>query len=89
MLKSTVHRVVLPSERKVAGVDRYSIAYFCHPVDETALVPVPSEMVIENGGKIGMVTCEGNKKVLTAVEHLQGRLASTYGWAKQIDPTQD
>ena len=85
-----MHRVVFPScsggnggggeEEGEKGVvrDRYSIAYFCHPCRETELVAVPSEMVrarVEGCGEM-----EG-RKVLTAAEHLNGRLAATYGWA--------
>ncbi|EEQ32306.1 conserved hypothetical protein [Microsporum canis CBS 113480] len=73
LLKSTVHRVVFPvgaaRER-----DRYSVVYFCHPVHETELVPVPSKLVDERRkGACGGV------KVQTAQEHLASRLAATYG----------
>ncbi|KAK4505714.1 hypothetical protein PRZ48_003679 [Zasmidium cellare] len=72
LLKSTKHRVVFPKED--GGGDRYSIAYFCHPLDEALLEPVPSEVVEEfvrrNGGK--------ERKVITAKDHLMERLAATY-----------
>ena len=74
LLKSTVHRVVFPANSEK---DRYSIAYFCHPVDNAPLVPVPSDLVVGNSsGKAG------HGEVLTAAEHLQKRLAATYGWEK-------
>lgn len=72
LLKSTKHRVVFP---KGEAGDRYSIAYFCHPLDEALLEPVPSELVKEHvrthgGGK--------ERKVITARDHLMERLAATY-----------
>ena len=47
LLKSTVHRVVFPlsDSEHTNPQDRYSVVYFCHPVDKTELVPVPSEIV--------------------------------------------
>ena len=47
LLKSTVHRVVFPlsDSEQTNPQDRYSVVYFCHPVDSTELVPVPSEIV--------------------------------------------
>ncbi|KAM5448404.1 hypothetical protein MaudCBS49596_005494 [Microsporum audouinii] len=73
LLKSTVHRVVFPVDA-ARERDRYSVVYFCHPVHETELVPVPSRLVDERrkGG------C-GGVKVQTAQEHLASRLAATYG----------
>ena len=67
LLKSTVHRVVFPKEK--AG-DRYSMAYFCHPLDEVLLEPVPSSKIpagLKNG-----------KEGMTARDHLMERLAATY-----------
>lgn len=81
LLKSTVHRVVFPTGE--AG-DRYSMAYFCHPLDEALLEPVPSKLV---KGHIAARIMEGNsterqqegqKKVITARDHLTARLAETY-----------
>ncbi|KAF2161275.1 hypothetical protein M409DRAFT_69881 [Zasmidium cellare ATCC 36951] len=73
LLKSTKHRVVFPKSEEGAG-DRYSIAYFCHPLDDALLEPVPSEVVREHvrthGGK--------ERKVITARDHLMERLAATY-----------
>ena len=71
LLKSTVHRVVLPEGDKS---DRYSIAYFCHPVDETELVRIPS--VLTNGrlGRaVRSVNSQGVVKTMTAAEHLESR----------------
>jgi len=75
LLKSAVHRVIFPKDGK--GEDRYSIAYFCHPLDSAKLEAVPSEMVEDKVRK-----CEngmfGDGKVMTAKEHLESRLAATY-----------
>jgi isopenicillin N synthase-like dioxygenase len=74
LLKSTVHRVIFPQG---GGDDRYSIAYFCHPLDDALLEAVPSERVreyVERTGRSG--TKDG--KVLTAKDHLMERLAATY-----------
>lgn len=95
LLKSTVHRVVSP---ECGGENRYSIAYFCHPVNDTELVPVPSEMVRQRlsatketgggGGEAG--GGRGRERAtITAEEHLNNRLAATFGWGKQSDPTRD
>lgn len=71
LLQSTVHRVVFPAQ---GAEDRYSIAYFCHPQDDAKLVPVPSEMVRDLE-----LTNGASEKVLTARDHLNARLAATYG----------
>ncbi|OXV10073.1 hypothetical protein Egran_02170 [Elaphomyces granulatus] len=105
LLKSTVHRVVFPhSERdpstatRVAAnlaQDRYSIVFFCHPVDDTELVPVPSAVVATHrqhqsvltatkvgyGGGAGSL--QPGKRALTAKEHLEQRLAATYQFEKE------
>ncbi|RFU34995.1 hypothetical protein B7463_g1398, partial [Scytalidium lignicola] len=73
LLKSTVHRVVFPKEAKIGGEDRYSIAFFCHPVNNTVLDPVPSERVKTLSGKGGK-----NVEGMTAEEHLLSRLKATY-----------
>lgn len=82
MLKSTVHRVTFGG-----GAERYSIAYFCHPLDEVRLEPVQSE-VIEQYGDQGkgeldrqrknLGLAEGEERVVTAAEHLTRRLEVTY-----------
>ena len=67
-------------------MDRYSIAYFCHPVDQTPLVPVPSEKVRAAArAKDELSAGGGGDGVLTAEEHLKKRLAATYGWDTEND----
>lgn len=66
LLKSTVHRVVFPEK----SGDRYSMAYFCQPLDDALLEPVPSSK-IPAGSKNG-------KEGMTARDHLMERLAATY-----------
>lgn len=75
LLKSAVHRVIFPKDGK--GEDRYSMAYFCHPLDDARLEAVPSKMVEEKSrnGKFGQ---NGDERVMTAKEHLESRLAATY-----------
>lgn len=92
LLKSTVHRVVFPlaEQKSLSSRDRYTLVYFCHPVDSTELVPVPSEAVArfrEQSGGVGVVgfgggagTLEPGRRQLTALEHLESRLAATYGF---------
>lgn len=79
LLKSTVHRVVFPNG---GGDDRYSIAYFCHPVDNATLVPVPSDLVSNQSTSRRRTENE----LLTAAQHLKQRLAATYGWGKEDEP---
>lgn len=74
LLRSTVHRVVAPGDQ--AG-ERYSMAYFCHPVDSTPLGGIPSEIVRKRGERGANIEDE---EVLTAARHLKSRLAATYGW---------
>jgi isopenicillin N synthase-like dioxygenase len=83
LLKSTVHRVV-----KEGGEERYSMAYFCHPLDDVVLEAVPSKTVTEFASKDGGGReLESQRKrvgakegeVLTAKEHLARRLKVTYG----------
>ena len=82
LLKSTVHRVIFPKEARRGGEDRYSIAYFCHPANDTELVPVPSKMVQERqfSGKVGHGGGVDDSHAMTAEEHLQKRLEATYGF---------
>jgi isopenicillin N synthase-like dioxygenase len=77
VLKSAVHRVIFPKDG--IGEDRYSMAYFCHPIDEARLEAVPSRIVKEKEGvgSNGMKKVGGGK-VLTARQHLESRLAATY-----------
>jgi isopenicillin N synthase-like dioxygenase len=89
LLKSTVHRVIFPQpEEGKQNEDRYSIAYFCHPLDEARLVPVPSGAVkefqrAEGEGqkvKVGYGGGAGEAdEIMTARDHLNRRLAATYG----------
>lgn len=76
-LRSTVHRVVFP---KVESGDRYSIAYFCQPLDEAELESVPSEIVKDHSKKSGRTggKRDANGKIMTARDHLMERLAATY-----------
>lgn len=82
MLKSTVHRVVFPRDAKRGGEDRYSIVYFCHPGDDTELVPVPSplveEHILEEGAQVGHGGGAASQRAITAQEHLLNRLQATY-----------
>ncbi|KAI7156607.1 Clavaminate synthase-like protein [Hortaea werneckii] len=107
LLKSTVHRVIFPKQAenkettgkeadgdgKKGGGDRYSLAYFCHPLDEAELEPVPSRRVEEyaataaaaGGGKDGRSigglrrsVVKGDGRVMTARDHLMERLGATY-----------
>ncbi|KAJ5152325.1 hypothetical protein N7492_010620 [Penicillium capsulatum] len=94
LLKSTVHRVVFPlaEQRSPNPRDRYTLVYFCHPVDATELVPVPSRVVTGHREKTGAAAAVGfgggagslepGKRPLTAAEHLESRLAATYGFTK-------
>ncbi|GKZ87463.1 hypothetical protein CBS63078_3543 [Aspergillus niger] len=100
LLKSTVHRVVFPvsEQQRPNAQDRYSIVYFCHPLDRTELVPVPSNVVEEfrrgkskEGGDGGVRVgfgggagmLEEGKRALTAQEHLMARLDATYGFRRE------
>lgn len=73
LFKSTVHRVVFPAGGKEAVEDRYSIAYFGHPIGETVLEAVPSEKMKAWAGK-----GDSGVKAMTAHEHLMSRLKATY-----------
>ncbi|KHO01486.1 Oxoglutarate/iron-dependent oxygenase [Metarhizium album ARSEF 1941] len=85
LFRSTVHRVVFPTNG-ADGVDgesssepRYSIAFFCQPMDDVLLEPVPSERVrsfVEDGV---VKNPYAERKVVTARQHLFMRLRETYG----------
>lgn len=92
LLKSTVHRVVLaaPADNDNDGdidKDRFSIAIFIQPADDTVLTPIPSPLVKERAasfkGKIvghgGGVADAEALSTLTAGQHLSSRLRATYG----------
>lgn len=78
LLKSTIHRVKFPAKAQELGQDRYSIVFFSHPSDNALLEPVPSEIIRKIEGR------GANKETtyITAKQHLQKRLAATYGWKK-------
>ena len=83
LLRSTVHRVIFPKDTK-ASVDRYSIAFFCHPKDDAKLVPVPSQRVREHRDRMSNgEQSTGDGRAITAKEHLLKRLAATY--AHRVD----
>jgi isopenicillin N synthase-like dioxygenase len=79
-LKSTIHRVIFPKDARRGGEDRYSIAYFCHPNENTTLVPVPSKMIAERKmvDEVGYGGGATGERAMTAKEHLQNRLNATY-----------
>ncbi|OKL61469.1 hypothetical protein UA08_03493 [Talaromyces atroroseus] len=100
LLKSTIHRVVFPmaernpSSSSAKPQDRYSVVFFCHPVNECNLVPpVPSPLVTaavaatatggtESGNKVGFGGGAGSlreRSSMTAKEYLDMRLSATYG----------
>ena len=85
LLKSTVHRVVFPPGEIN---DRYSIAYFCHPLDHIEIEAVPSDVVKEKAKEMGSGK-GSNKKPITAEGYLKKRLAETYGWGKEQSPARD
>lgn len=77
-----MHRVVFPEGE---SEDRYSIAYFCHPLDHIEIEAVPCDMIrdkqTENRRqRVEKVTAEG---------YLRKRLAETYGWGAQQSPSRD
>ncbi|RLV92206.1 hypothetical protein JA1_003329 [Spathaspora sp. JA1] len=76
LLKSTIHRVKFPKEVQETGQDRYSIVFFSHPNDDALLEPVPCSLIRNRQGR-GANKDDGK---ITAKEHLQRRLAATYGW---------
>ncbi len=93
-LKSTKHRVVRhrrddaqaawegKNVSKNEEEGRYSIVYFCHPVDSTPLNPIPSN-VIKARYDTSDSDYNAGKNALTAEEHLRKRLAETYGWKEE------
>lgn len=80
LLRSTVHRVVFPANGIAEA--RYSIAYFFHPARQTALESVPSPMVRDREIASKKAPFSLEKKNYTAADHLEERLALTYGWKK-------
>ncbi|KAF7909403.1 uncharacterized protein EAF01_003121 [Botrytis porri] len=84
LLVSTVHRVIFPKSLPTEIADRYSIAYFCHPVGTTVLESVPSERVQKFGEANGEIKRKKGEKI-TADEHLMGRLRATYAGLYEED----
>lgn len=69
--------MIFPKNARRGGEDRYSIAFFCHPNNDTVLDAVPSKMVQERE-KEGFSGASGEKTKKTAREHLFERLKATY-----------
>ena len=82
LLKSTVHRVVFPQGE---SADRYSIAYFCHPLDHIEIEAVPSDTIRDRT----MESRQQRAQTVTAEGYLKKRLAETYGWGNQQSPARD
>ena len=74
VLKSTVHRVVFPEGH---SRDRYSIAFFSHPLDHITITPVPCKMVQKQDSSTAY------PEDLTAAGYLKARLEATYGPSEQ------
>ncbi|KFY11962.1 hypothetical protein V491_06977 [Pseudogymnoascus sp. VKM F-3775] len=96
LLKSTVHRVVLATPVDTStraenddssDSDRFSIAIFIQPADDTVLTPIPSQVIEERAatfkdkivGHGGGVSDATALSTLTAGQHLSARLRATYG----------
>ena len=79
LLKSTVHRVVFPQGE---SEDRYSIAYFCHPLDSIKIEAVPSDMISDRITE----SRQQHLRTVTAQGYLKSRLTETYGWGKEQSP---
>ncbi|KKY27927.1 putative 2og-fe oxygenase [Phaeomoniella chlamydospora] len=92
LLRSTIHRVILTNETEGSklGEDRFSLAVFIGPRDETELVPMPSRLVAERAAEFaagegktighgGGVSKVEKMTTMTAGEHLSNRLQATYG----------
>ena len=71
MLKSTVHRVVFP---KGDFQDRYSMAYFCHPLNHVEIDPIPSQMVMKRSPYL-----QKHREKITAEDYLKEKIKETYG----------
>lgn len=75
ILKSTLHRVRLPTE----GKDRYSIVFFFDAEDDTILEPIPSDLVRQARLKqVGDEFKKPNGEYTTAKEYSLKRFAETY-----------
>ncbi|EPQ63970.1 hypothetical protein BGT96224_A20706 [Blumeria graminis f. sp. tritici 96224] len=76
LFKSTIHRVVIPQNGVRDGEDRYSIAYFGHPIDSTVLEPIPSHKIPTSRG--ALIDDQIGVRAMTAGEHLIKRLRASY-----------
>jgi len=72
--KATKHRVKLTDQR-AAAVDRYSVAMFMHPNQQTELVPFTQG---QSSANQAVPDIEDRPRHLTAGEHVQKRFAATY-----------
>ncbi|CAF1279118.1 unnamed protein product [Rotaria sordida] len=81
-IKSTVHRVIMPTINSTKDNERFSIAFFCNPNDLTLLSPIPSKLILaqkfEKDEHAKHVLDHDNEDSLTAGEHLAMRLNKTY-----------
>lgn len=88
LLKSTVHRVIFPKGGR-QGEDRYSMVFFCHPGNDTELVPVPSQIVrakgeMADGTQVGYGGGSATRRAMTAREHFLNRIQATYSHRKEV-----
>ena len=74
LLKSTVHRVTFPEGE---NQDRYSIAFFCHPLNHVDIEPIPSQIVRDKS-----LSLHKHGERFTAEGYLKKRLKETYDWEK-------
>ncbi|CAF1318514.1 unnamed protein product [Rotaria sp. Silwood1] len=83
-IKSTVHRVIMPTFDSTKDNERFSIAFFCHPNDSTLLSPIPSKLILdqkfEKDEHAKHALDHENEESLTAGEHLARRLNKTYAY---------
>lgn len=90
LFKSTMHRVVFPDDEEGGDVlvpgetsieARYSIVYFCQPMDYALLEPIPSQLIRDFAPAEDSQDANpyAKRKVMTAGEHLLMRLKATYG----------
>ncbi|CAF1493681.1 unnamed protein product [Adineta ricciae] len=81
MIKSTIHRVNLPTVDQQHH-SRYSIAFFCDPNGDTLLTPIPSKLIQDRiyvkDQHATHVFPDDDQRILTAGEHLQMRLNKTH-----------
>ncbi|ODV86522.1 hypothetical protein CANARDRAFT_27714 [[Candida] arabinofermentans NRRL YB-2248] len=80
LLKSTIHRVRFPSKLLDQAKPRYSIVFFVHPANDTILEPVPADEVRKIKGRGAAHYLAKHGVSISARQHLEKRLAATYGW---------